>query len=218
MLCHQAAEMATVSENESANASIENTEWNDITGESATALVPRKVILDVEGEKFHTSVETLTRTENTFFTELFSKTNKPSNDIWNNSSLRELRPQPTMTIIQSDNDSLFGGYTSVPWTSSDSKANDTTAFLFTLINPYDIPPTKYSINHDEAGNAAEHRSNGDPTFETGYDIYLSDGWNSNHASYTKFPCSHLDTTGMGNNTSTGARNFIVSDFEVFKLA
>ncbi|CAF3025293.1 unnamed protein product [Rotaria sp. Silwood2] len=71
MLCHQAAEMATVSENESANASIENTEWNDITVESATALVPRKVILDVEGEKFHTSVETLTRTENTFFHRTF---------------------------------------------------------------------------------------------------------------------------------------------------
>ncbi|CAF4311702.1 unnamed protein product, partial [Rotaria sordida] len=54
---------------------------------------------------------------------------------------------PTMTIIQSNNNYLFGGYTAIPWTSEgDSYKNDTTAFLFTLTNPHNIPPTKYLIN------------------------------------------------------------------------
>ncbi|CAF1174164.1 unnamed protein product [Adineta steineri] len=52
---------------------------------------------------------------------------------------------PTITIIQSSNSSIFGGYTSVSWTSSEKRENDETAFLFTLINPHNILPTKYTI-------------------------------------------------------------------------
>jgi hypothetical protein len=43
---------------------------------------------------------------------------------------------PTMTIILSNNNYLFGGYTAIAWTSDDSFKNDTTAFLFTLTNPH----------------------------------------------------------------------------------
>jgi hypothetical protein len=39
----------------------------------ATTSIKGKVILDVGGEKYATSVDTLTRVKDTFFTALFSK-------------------------------------------------------------------------------------------------------------------------------------------------
>ncbi|CAF1122271.1 unnamed protein product [Rotaria sp. Silwood1] len=126
---------------------------------------------------------------------------------------------PTMTIIQSKNNYLFGGYTAIPWSSDNySYKNDTTAFLFTLTNPHNIPPTKYIINPDKTEYAVYHRYDYGPTFGSGHDIYLTNASNLNVLNYTEFPGSYLDTTRKGNATFTGARNFTVSDIEVFKLA
>jgi hypothetical protein len=42
---------------------------------------------------------------------------------------------------------LFGGYTSTSWKNTNETIwdNDPSAFLFTLINPHEIPPTKNMI-------------------------------------------------------------------------
>ncbi|CAF2666924.1 unnamed protein product [Rotaria sp. Silwood2] len=316
-LCHQTTEINTISEDKLVNTSNEEEEWKDIKAKLATTSIQGKVLLDVGGEKFSTSVETLTREKNTFFTALFSKqwqlerdpndrsifidrdgklfnyilaylrTNKVSNDVWNNDSLHQLliaeaeyfrlhnlidiltdvlfpngtllqqehkkklnefysktnqkwvliykascdgfdtnafnsrcnNQGPTMTIIQSKNNYLFGGYTAIPW-ASDKYAykNDATAFLFTLTNPHNIPPTKYIINPDKTGYAVYHHHGSGPTFGSGHDIFLTNASNSNILNYTEFPGSYLDTTGKGNTTFTGGRNFTVCDIEVFKLA
>ncbi|CAF3291194.1 unnamed protein product [Rotaria socialis] len=60
---------------------------------------------------------------------------------------------PTMTIIQSNNNCLFGGYTTIPWSSDNSYSSDDTTFLFTLVNPHSIPPTKYTIDDSKTGHA-----------------------------------------------------------------
>ncbi len=125
---------------------------------------------------------------------------------------------PTMTIIQSNNNYLFGGYTSIPWTSDNSYKNDTTAFLFTLTNPHNIPPTKYLIKPGTGTYAVNHYSTYGPTFGGGNDIYLSSPSNANDSSYSAFPYSYTDTTGQGNKTFTGDKNLTASDIEVFKLA
>jgi len=124
---------------------------------------------------------------------------------------------PTMTIIQSKNNYLFGGYTSIPWTSEDRYKNDTTAFLFTLTNPHNIPPTKYLINPDDTQCAVRHCSAYGPTFGGGHVINLANNSNSNNLSYTAFSNTYTDTTGKGNDTFTGAKYFTASDIEVFKL-
>ncbi|CAF3348644.1 unnamed protein product [Rotaria sp. Silwood2] len=126
---------------------------------------------------------------------------------------------PTMTIVRSNNNYLFGGYTSVDWTSSAGIGykNDTTAFLFTLTNPHNIPPTKYQIDPTKAATAVWYGSGCGPWFGE-YDLGLVANSNSNNSSYTQFPSSYIDTSGKGNNTFTGARNFITSDIEVFQLA
>ncbi|CAF4312820.1 unnamed protein product, partial [Rotaria sordida] len=89
---------------------------------------------------------------------------------------------PTMTIIQSNNNYLFGGYTTIPWTSDDSYKNDTTAFLFTLTNPHNIPPTKYLINPGNAANTVFHHNSYGPYFGAGPDMYLANGSNWNNSS------------------------------------
>ncbi|CAF4683036.1 unnamed protein product [Rotaria sp. Silwood2] len=315
-LYHQATEINTVLENKLVNATNEEKEWKDIKVKLATTSIKGRVKLDVGGEKFSTSVDTLTSEKNTFFTALFSKQwqldkdpddgsifidrngkiftyileylrtnavppNAMKDEIFLNSLVIEaeyfrlhsliatltniygfdetlLHPDhkkklnefygknnqrwqliykasrdgfdanafhsrcnnkgPTMTIIQSNNNYLFGGYTAIPWTSNNVYANDTTAFLFTLTNPHNIPPTKYLINPDNIANAVYHHSGYGPTFGSGHDIHLANASNSNNSSYIGFPSGYLDTTGKSNNTFTGARNFIASDIEVFKLA
>ncbi|CAF1435624.1 unnamed protein product, partial [Adineta steineri] len=129
---------------------------------------------------------------------------------------------PTITIIQSNNNYIFGGYTSISWTSSNDGQykNDGEAFLFTLTNPYNIPPTKYTIKPDRVAYAVYHKNSYGPTFGDGHDIRIhSSSDNScSTSSYTSFPAAYNDTTGYGGNTFTGARNFTTSEIEVFKLA
>ncbi|CAF2562409.1 unnamed protein product [Rotaria sp. Silwood2] len=325
-LCHQAKELTTVLENKLINTSNEEKEWKDIKTKLATTSIRGMIILNVGGDKYTTSVETLTSEKNTFFTALFSeqwqlernpddrsifidrngrmftyileylRTNMVPDNVMNdksllkkliieaeyfrlhslmdrlgviyfpNGSLLQLAHQkklnefygkiyqqweliykasrngfdgntfhslcnnqgPTMTIIQSNNNYLFGGYTAIPWSSSyHSYTNDTTAFLFTITNPYNIPPTKYLINPHQRGCAVyHHRDDGPifggigyfPPFRSDNDIVVKNGSNASDSSYIDFPYSYLDTTGKGNNTFTGARNFTTFDIEVFKLA
>jgi len=39
---------------------------------------------------------------------------------------------PTITIIKTNKDKIFGGFTSLPWDQSGSYRQDTTAFLFSV--------------------------------------------------------------------------------------
>ncbi|CAF3335863.1 unnamed protein product [Rotaria socialis] len=314
-LCHEATEMTTVLENKLVNASNDEKEWKDIKVKLATTSIQGMVILNVGGDRYTTSIETLTREKNTFFTALFSKqwqlerdpddksifidrngkiftyileyfrTNTvPNNvmkdetlltgllieaeyfqlkdllavlpDTFPNGTLLKVQHKqklndfygktnqqweliykatrdgfdantfhsrcnnkgPTITIIQSNNNYLFGGYTAIPWASESAFKTDTTAFLFTLTNPNNLPPTKYLINLAKQVYAVYHYGVHGPTFGYPHDINIANGSNANNTSCTNFPSTYLDTTGKGNNTFTGARNFTTSDIEVFKLA
>ncbi len=53
---------------------------------------------------------------------------------------------PTLTVIRTKQGYIFGGYAPDSWESGDMlwKANPNT-FIFTLVNPNGIPPTKYPL-------------------------------------------------------------------------
>ncbi len=120
---------------------------------------------------------------------------------------------PIMTIVRSNNNFIFGGYTAVAWTYAGVSHKDhTAAFLFTLTNSHNIPPTEYLINSGNVGNAVYHHGGYGPTFGSDHDLHLATNSNSNNSSYINFPHGYADTTGKGNNT------FTVSYIEVFKLA
>jgi hypothetical protein len=125
---------------------------------------------------------------------------------------------PTITIIQSiDGGYLFGGYTSMSWANRQSYIQDDNGpFIFTLTNPYGIPPTKYPVklrNH-----AIYDHLNYGPTFGAGNDLYVCNQSHTNRSSSFNFPHSYNDTTKRGSTTFTGNKNFLVNDIEVYRLA
>jgi len=124
---------------------------------------------------------------------------------------------PTMTIIQSKSGGyLFGGYSSVSWASrADYIVDNSGPFLFTLTNPHGIPPTKYQVA-DPKSAIRDHSRYG-PTFGGGHDIYICDQSNTTTYSNSNFPHSYIDTTGKGNATFTGNKNFQVNEIEVYRL-
>jgi len=122
---------------------------------------------------------------------------------------------PTMTLILA-NECLFGGYTSTNWKNTKEKiwSKDSSAFLFTLTNPHQIPPTKYSIKSPNDNTILSCLWLG-PTFGR-YDICVSSDSNKNTFSNIGFPSNYYDTTGMGDKTFTGGQKFQTSEIEVYK--
>ncbi len=123
---------------------------------------------------------------------------------------------PTLTVILSSKGYLFGGYTAVSWGIEGGWMVDKTAFLFTLINPYDIPPTKYTINSaGEYAILSNFRSG--PVFGV-WDIFIYLQDDENEESNSCFPSHYIDSTGRGNLTFTGSIHFSVTDLEMYHLA
>ena len=125
---------------------------------------------------------------------------------------------PTITIIQTLDNYLFGGYTSISWNFHQgvkSGVTDRTAFLFTLTNPHGISPTKYSIKL--SGDHAVVPNAMGPTFGQ-YDICIYPNSNLNSQSFIKFPTYYIDSTGKGYLTFTGSTSFTTTDIEIYRLA
>jgi hypothetical protein len=122
----------------------------------------------------------------------------------------------TLTIIQSKDGFLFGGFTSVSWQGNVEWKEDPTAFIFTLSNPHSIPPTKYTqLERHKAYAICCHPYQ--IAFGGGSDIRVYDNSNQNNSSYTNFPYTYIDSTGKGNNTFTGAKYFTTRDIEVYSV-
>ncbi|CAF0803031.1 unnamed protein product, partial [Didymodactylos carnosus] len=126
---------------------------------------------------------------------------------------------PTMTVLQAKiGDYLFGGFTSRSWSIESGYKNDTKAFLFTLTNPDDKEPTKFSPKKDQTGYAVYHSSSYGPLFGYGYDIGIYSMANkTDSGSYTSFPSTYEDTTGIGKLLFTGSSNLQLKDIEVYKI-
>ncbi|CAF1451559.1 unnamed protein product [Adineta ricciae] len=122
---------------------------------------------------------------------------------------------PTMTIIQSTNGHLFGGYASQSWISNSAYSNAVNSFLFVLKNANNSPPTKFIYNNN--GNGCYNNPGYGPTFGGGHDLHIATLSNTNTNSYSNLGSSYPNSLGLGPNTFTGSRNFTVTDIEVFKL-
>lgn len=125
---------------------------------------------------------------------------------------------PTMTIIRSKNGWIFGGFTSIAWSSKKQSLADPYAFLFTLKNPHGIPPTKYAISEARVGSAVSHTTTDGPTFGSvqkgGVDLLLANPFDA-PVSRTFFPQTYRDTTKKERFTFTGNPYFACDEVEVF---
>jgi len=118
---------------------------------------------------------------------------------------------PTVTIYQGKG-FLFGGYTQVSWNCGGGTVRDPNAFLFTLSNPHNVPPTKYPAKHRGMPIFLHQRClpilgvymaiNPLPTYQVRIVLHA-------------FPGDVVDTSGKGCYIFTGAEEFNIEDVEVF---
>ena len=121
---------------------------------------------------------------------------------------------PTLTVIKSQHDKVFGGFTSVPWTSANKWIKDSTAFIYSLtrMGKYAEQLNKNSIG-DNGGYG--------PIFGRGryayYDIriindcHLPDN-NECRANYT-----YQLPAGAKDDFLAGSQNYTVKEIEVYAV-
>jgi hypothetical protein len=127
----------------------------------------------------------------------------------------------TLTLIQTRNrlymkkrDSIFGGYTTIPWSSQHEFHRDPEAFLF-LCTQNKL--TRFNLrSNDEI--AVSHSVAAGPIFGLD-DIYICHRADINNFSYSKFPYCYkdLDEHGRGRKTFSRLKHFLVSEIEVYMV-
>eukprot|EP01133_Synstelium_polycarpum_P018258 gene18258-21850_t len=128
---------------------------------------------------------------------------------------------PTVTILRSTNGCVFGGYGASSWDSHSGYFGGVKeSFLFTLVNVFNIPPTKYSARPGGVSTQYGYEK-AMAVFGSGkgFDIYISDACNEHSTSYSDFSsCAFADTTGRGVTTFAGTSKFQIEEMEVYSIA
>ena len=128
---------------------------------------------------------------------------------------------PTITLIKNEKGNIFGGFSSVSWTSYGNYKQAPNSFLFSLTNIHGINPTKFQLKNNNDSNAIYDGSTYGAIFGGGHDLYVrKDFLNNNTCS--NFPYSYEDSIGKGKSIFTGDPNnstteFKIKEVEVFKL-
>jgi len=127
---------------------------------------------------------------------------------------------PTVTVIKSNNDKIFGGYTSESWGfggSSGAYKQDATAFIYSLTHKAKCATQK------NTGYSIFDRSSFGPLFGSGRDIVISDNCNATtnnccESQRTNSPYStYALPSGADNTFLAGSKNFTVKEIEVYAV-
>jgi len=138
-----------------------------------------------------------------------------------------------VVVVQTTTGHIFGGYTTLTWTSSGNYGIDPKAFLFKLREPkmnskkwkketkaqqktfgktwkipgkFDCHTTSSSVNYNSSYG---------PTFGGGHDFYLCNSCNTQSSSYSNAGTSY--SCPRSNTFLAGSYNFTVKEYEVFLL-
>jgi hypothetical protein len=116
---------------------------------------------------------------------------------------------PTVTIIRSEKGNIFGGYTPIPWDSSNTWGRDENkdSFLFSITrsSKHKLVKPKYAID-----NCAVFG----PTFGNGADLYISDECHMNESSYTELGDSYESNYKF---QSLDARSYLSGSIKYFRV-
>ena len=128
---------------------------------------------------------------------------------------------PTIILCKNEKDNIFGGYSSISWTTNIGYKSANGSFLFTLTNIHNTPPTKFPNTQNE-NCAVYHNSGYGPTFGNGHDLYISDDHLNNNSSYSHLcnDYSYPDILGKGYSIFTSElnnHNFKLKEVEIFKI-
>ena len=129
---------------------------------------------------------------------------------------------PTITLIKSVGDCIFGGYSDVSWSSSGASFPSTDAFLFAFVsNGLGTTPFRGRVLQNSGSAIYDHVGYG-PTFGGGYDLRIVSNSNSNTLSHLNWGHTYelpdgYTYTGNGRTWICGY-NFQTIEIEVFALA
>jgi hypothetical protein len=115
----------------------------------------------------------------------------------------------TLVVIKSQNNYIFGGYTSQTWNHCGTHKTFVDEFLFSLTNP-SSKPTKHNIKN--ISYAIYCNSSNGPAFGGG-DLFICSDSNSCANSRSVLGNCYNGST----NYFTGSKNFLTSEIEVFKV-
>jgi hypothetical protein len=121
----------------------------------------------------------------------------------------------TLVVIRVGINEIFGGYTEADWSGSGQYKYDSNAFIFSLVNNYNIT-VKMSVKYPQYAIYA-YDSYG-PTFGAGHDFYIgSDGsyGYSNLGYYYQLPSFLTYGTAPAQSFLAGSYSFTPLDIEVY---
>lgn len=123
---------------------------------------------------------------------------------------------PTVVLIKSNLNSVFGGYTAALWNPSSGYKQDSTAFIFSLRRRGFNSTEKFPIlSPNHAINTPT--SNSMPVFGRGNEIYICDSSDILNDSFTNCVGSYTCPSG-GNTHLAGLNSFYTSEIEVFQVS
>ena len=127
---------------------------------------------------------------------------------------------PTICLYQNEKGYIFGGFTSISWTSDGNTQRTPNCFIFTLTNIYGTEPTKFS-QRENNNRSVNHHPQRSACFGNYNDIQVYQDY-KNSDSVSTFPCDFTDTLNRGKSIFTGDLNnsnnkFRIKELEVFKL-
>jgi hypothetical protein len=122
----------------------------------------------------------------------------------------------TITIILTTDDFIFGGFTPIPWDSTEGYRSEASggSFLFSVKNPHNRDFGRIELAHPTY--AIYSKSSYGPTFGYGHDIYIANHCNANSQSSTNVGYGYMNNTGINQyQVFTGTQHFTVKEIEVF---
>jgi len=126
---------------------------------------------------------------------------------------------PTITIVKSTTNCVFGGYNPESWASNGKYVQNSAIFLFSLQNP--VLNTAGPLKFDYKGGSqfgAYCQSTYGPTFGGGHDLYIADKCNTVNYSYSNIGTSFIVPTNYDAKCIlAGAYNFTVEEIEVYGM-
>jgi hypothetical protein len=119
--------------------------------------------------------------------------------------------KPTLTLIKSNYDKIFGGFVEdQDWSNTSNYKATTKAFIFSVTNK-----KKYPLKSGTSGNAI-YTNNYLPTFGSGHDIYCATNGDQNNTNYSNFPNGYEGGSDT-KESLVGAYNFTLKEIEVFQV-
>ena len=119
----------------------------------------------------------------------------------------------TLTIIKVGKN-IFGGFTNQDWSGNGAYKNDSNAFLFSLVNSFNISIKMNVIKSEYAIYANNYYG---PTFGSGHDFTLNGGSTDSISGYSNLGYSYQIPSGYINRNEflAGSHSFSANEIETY---